>query len=67
MPRELAIFGVLIPTLLPLFIASIGLQALLDRILGRLGFYRAVWHPSLVRLCLFTAIFGALVLRLYPG
>ena len=66
MPRELAIFGVLIPTLLPLFIASIVLQGVLDRVLGRLGAYRALWHPSLVRLCLFTGIFGALVLALYP-
>ncbi|CDG84662.1 DUF1656 domain-containing protein [Janthinobacterium agaricidamnosum] len=65
MPRELAIFGVLIPTLLPLFCASIVLQAVLDRILGRLGLYAMLWHPSLVRLCLFTGIFGALVLTLY--
>ena len=66
MPRELAIFGVLIPTLLPLFIASMLLQLAADRLLGRLGVYRLLWHPALVRLCLFVAIFGALVLALYP-
>ncbi len=45
MPREFALFGILIPTLLPLFILSIGLQTLLDRVLGWLGVYRMVWHP----------------------
>lgn len=64
MPRELAIFGVLIPTLLPLFIAALALQAAADWGLGRLGAYRAAWHPSLVRLCLFVCIFGALALPL---
>ncbi|MET3132173.1 hypothetical protein AAKU55_002443 [Oxalobacteraceae bacterium GrIS 1.11] len=66
MPRELAIFGILIPTLLPLFIASLALQAGADWVLGRLGVYRLVWHPALVRLCLLVGIFGALVLTLYP-
>ena len=65
MPREFALFGILIPTLLPLFLLSIGLQTLLDRVLGWLGVYRMVWHPSLARLCIFIAIFGALTLSLY--
>ncbi|MFM9438449.1 protein AaeX [Janthinobacterium sp. CG_23.3] len=65
MPRELAIFGVLIPTLLPLFIAAMALQMLADRGLGKLGLYRLAWHPSLVRLSLFVCILGALVLPLY--
>lgn len=65
MPRELAVFGVLIPTLLPLFLAAMLLQILADRVFGLLGFYRAVWHPSLVRLCLFIGIFGGLLLWLY--
>lgn len=65
MPREFALFGVLLPTLLPLFILSFVLQTLLDRVLGWAGFYRMVWHPSLARLCTFIAIFGALSLSLY--
>ena len=65
MPREFAFFGILIPTLLPLFFLSIALQAVLDACLGWLGFYRMVWHPSLVRLCIFVAIFGALTLSIY--
>jgi protein AaeX len=59
MGRELAVFGILIPTLLPLFVACLALQMALDRLLGRLGLYRRVWHPSLVRLSLFVAIFCA--------
>ena len=65
MPREFALFGVLLPTLLPLFILSIALQTALDRVFGWLGVYRMVWHPSLARLCIFIAIFGALSLSLY--
>lgn len=65
MPREIAVFGVLIPTLLPWFLVSLLLQVALDRMLGAVGFYRAVWHPALVRLCLFASIFGALLLWLY--
>jgi hypothetical protein len=65
MPRELAIFGVLIPTLLPLFIAAMALHMLADWGFGKLGLYRLAWHPSLVRLCVFVCILGALVLPLY--
>lgn len=65
MPREFTLFGVLLPTLLPLFIVSFVLQTVLDRVLGWTGFYRMVWHPSLARLCIFIAIFGALSLSLY--
>lgn len=64
MPRELDLFGVLLPTLIPLFVASLLLQGLLDRILGRAGVYRAVWHPALVRLCLLASIFCGLTLLL---
>lgn len=65
MPRELVVFGVQIPTLLPLFLLAIVLQVVVDRVLGALGFYRQVWHPSLARLCLFVAIFGGLLLHFY--
>lgn len=65
MPRELAVFGILIPTLLPVFLASLLLQTVLDRLLGRAGLYRHAWHPSLLRLCLFVTVFGALTALLY--
>lgn len=65
MPRELAVFGILIPTLLPVFVLCMALQVGLDRILGKLGFYRHVWHPALVRLCLLVCLFGMLLRALY--
>jgi hypothetical protein len=65
MPREIAVFGVLLPTVLPLFLASLLLQAVLDRALGHLDLYRRAWHPALVRLCLLACIFGALIVVLY--
>ena len=65
MPRELSIFGLLIPTLLPLFFASMLLHAVLDRLLGAAGVYRLMWHPALARLALFTCIFGGLTACLY--
>lgn len=65
MPRELAVFGILIPTLLPLFLASLLLQGALDWVLGHAGLYRRLWHPALVRLCLLVCIFSALTLAFY--
>lgn len=65
MPREIAIFGVLLPSLLPLFVASLLLQGVLDWVLGHTGLYRRAWHPALVRLCLLVCIFGALIVTLY--
>ncbi|MFA9219009.1 MAG: DUF1656 domain-containing protein [Sphingomonadaceae bacterium] len=65
MPREIAVFGVLLPTLLPLFLASLLIQGALDWVLGLTGAYRHVWHPALVRLCLLVCVFGTLVATLY--
>ncbi|WP_295994854.1 DUF1656 domain-containing protein [Rugamonas sp.] len=65
MPREIALFGVLIPAILPLFLLALALQGALDWVLGQLGVYRRVWHPALVRLCLLVCIFGALIGALY--
>lgn len=65
MPRELSIFGILIPTLLPIFLASALLQGVLDRLLGAAGVYRRLWHPALARFALFVCIFGGLTAWLY--
>lgn len=66
MPREIALYGVLMPGLLPVFIGCLLLMVLLDLLLGRLGFYRYVWHPSLFRLALFVCLFGSAGLLLFP-
>ena len=66
MPREITLFDALLPSLFLVFLASVVLQAVLDRVLVRCGVYRLVWHPPLFRLSLFVCIFGAcglLVLR----
>ena len=59
MPREIPFAGTLMPGLLPLFAACLLLMILLDLLLGRIGLYRHVWHPSLFRLALFVCLFGA--------
>jgi hypothetical protein len=59
MPREFALLDALVPTLFLVFLTSVLLQTLLDRIIGPLGIYRHVWHPPLFRLSVFFCIFGA--------
>jgi protein AaeX len=44
------------------FLAAILLFLMIDRLASPLGFYRLVWHPSLVRLALFVCLFSGLVL-----
>lgn len=58
MPREFALFDALVPTLFLVFLVSIVIQTLVDRIMGRCGVYRHVWHPPLFRVCIFACIFG---------
>jgi hypothetical protein len=60
MPREIALFDALLPSLFLAFLVSIILQTVLDRIMGRLGVYRHVWHPPLFRVSVFFCIFGVL-------
>ncbi len=60
MPREFTLLDALVPTLLLAFLISIALQAVLDKIFGRLGLYRYVWHPPLFRVSFFVCIFGIL-------
>ena len=49
MPRELSVLGILIPTILPVFFASLLLQGALDWVLSHAGVYRRLWHPALAR------------------
>ena len=65
MPREIDLLGFYMPTLLPVFILAFALQWLIDSLLGRLGFYTQVWHPSLFRFSLFVCLFGAMGLAFY--
>ncbi len=65
MPRELALSGIYVPTLLVLFLAAAGFWFVLDRVLARTGAYRWVWHLDLFRLCLFTILFAAAGMWVY--
>lgn len=65
MPREIAFCGLLMPTLLPLFMGCILLHWGLDTLLARTGLYGHVWHPALLRLSLFVCLFGLLGLAVY--
>ena len=63
MLREIDLFGALAPSLLLYFLAAVVLFLVIDRLLSPLGFYRLVWHPPLVRLALFVALFRARFVR----
>lgn len=65
MPREFILSGVQFPTLLPLFLGCVALLLLVNLLFVRLNLYRQVWHPALVRLCLFVGIFGGAIAWLY--
>ena len=58
--REIAILDALVPSLFPVFVVSIILQVVLDRILLWCGLYKHMWHPPLFRLGCFVCIFGML-------
>ncbi|MEW9571858.1 DUF1656 domain-containing protein [Rhodanobacter sp. Si-c] len=58
MPREISIYGVLVPGLLPIFLGCLLLMVLVDALIGRYGLHRYVWHPPLFRLALFACLFG---------
>ncbi|NOV23960.1 DUF1656 domain-containing protein [Cupriavidus necator] len=65
MPREIALFSVLVPTLLPVFLACMVLYELIDGLFARVGLYRRVWHPALFRAALFVCIFSGTGLLLW--
>lgn len=65
MPREMALFGIFLPTLLVLLPLTALAHWSLDGLLARSGFYEKVWHPSLFRLCTFICLYGLAGLWLY--
>jgi len=65
MPREIAFHGLYMPTVTVLFLIAAVLAWALDRVLSGLDLYRFFWHPALLRLSLFSCIFGALALTVY--
>ena len=65
MPREIAFHGLYMPTVTLMFVVAAVLAWVLDRILSWLDLHRFFWHPALLRLSLFSCIFGAMALTVY--
>ncbi|MGY2289436.1 DUF1656 domain-containing protein [Pseudomonas sp. SDO528_S397] len=65
MPREIAFHGLYMPTVTLMFLVAAGLAWAVDRCLAGFDLYRFFWHPALLRLSLFFALFGALALTVY--
>ncbi|GAD64691.1 DUF1656 domain-containing protein [Aquipseudomonas alcaligenes] len=65
MPREVALFGLYLPSLTLLFLLTLPLAWALDRLFAWRGLYRHAWHPTLLRVSLFTCLYCALALTIY--
>lgn len=60
MPREVEIFGVLMPGLLLVGLLAFAVQYGLDWLCSHYGVYRHVWHSALFRAAMFACVWGAL-------
>lgn len=65
MPRELALFDALIPTILLALVAAALVSWMLDWLFARYRIYRLIWYPALFRISLFACLFAALGLAIY--
>lgn len=57
---QLDLYGVFLPGLSALALGAYGLFRIMTPLLARIGFYRAVWHPSLFNLALYITLVGGL-------
>lgn len=65
MPREIAFFDALVPTLLFSFLAACCGSLIIDRLLTHYEFYRYIWYPALFRLAAFGWMFALSGLYMY--
>lgn len=65
MPLDITLFGIQMPTLLPIFVMSAVVQILLDRMMSDAGIYHYVWHPGLFRTAVFVCLFTIPCLLIY--
>ncbi len=61
MIHEVDLFGVFVPDLLVWVVLAYGLAIVSRRILGRIGFYRLVWHRPLFDTAVYLLILGGTV------
>lgn len=60
MVRELAIGGLLVPTILISLVVSVGVFVPFDILAGRYDAYRFTWHPALARMAAFLVLWAAI-------
>lgn len=65
MPRELALFDALVPTLLLILIASSLIYIVLAQLFQDVDLARYVWHPALFQFAIFVILFSSLGLWWY--
>jgi hypothetical protein len=61
MIKEINLDGILLPPLLGYLAATAVVWYVARALLGRLGFYRFVWHPPLFNTALYVILLGAVV------
>lgn len=62
MIAELDVFGVLVAPIVAYALLAIPPLLVLRWVLGRLGFFRFVWHPALFEVSLYLVILSLFVL-----
>jgi len=65
MPREIALFDALVPTLLFAFLFGAAMSWIIDVVFTRYGLYRDIWYRALFRLAVFICIFACCGLLVY--
>ena len=53
---EASLYGLYLPWLMLLCVLTLGVQWLVHRVLGAIGFYRWVWHPALFDAALYVLL-----------
>jgi hypothetical protein len=59
---EVSFYGIYVPWLLVLCIATLGVSWFVRRLLALTGIYRLVWHPALFDLALYVVLLYGVVL-----
>ncbi len=65
MPRDIVLFGFVMPVVVPLFFLSIALMVPVERLFRNLKVYAHVAHPALFRLAVLVVIFCLMGLAVY--
>lgn len=65
MPLDITVYGIQMPTLLPIFVLVAILQVTIDSFIAQTGLYRHVWHPGLFKMALFVCFFTLPCLYIY--